>query len=272
MFITSAPRRLPAISKLGLGAGGVLEEHVDLGEAAQGVAAAGGHVMVGEVEDRGDLARGQALDPEEVLGGDAGHGRPPDGRMRGMHGPCTSHARPMRMGRAVRVCPAQRRPARPRRLPAGAGGPTPSGHDGRDDGRGRDEPGGGRGRRSSGWWSAAPTRRSARLPWTGARCRTGPPRSRAPTPPRGSPPRRVPGIGSVAADEAPPPCAAPGAPPGPAGGGERPGRRGRRGGARRRGRGRPGRAAGPRSMPTRTASCAGARGAWCSRTARRARR
>ena len=73
MFITSAPRRLPAISKLRLGSRGVLEEQVHLCSAParapplpSSLATFG--IVLGEVEHGGDVDGGKVCDGQQMLG------------------------------------------------------------------------------------------------------------------------------------------------------------------------------------------------------------
>lgn len=65
----------------GLGAGRVFEEHVDLGETLQRVVVFVGaaieiNVGLGEVQEGGDLVRGEVFDPQKVAGAKR-HGRQP---------------------------------------------------------------------------------------------------------------------------------------------------------------------------------------------------
>ena len=71
MFITLAPRRLPASSKLAWVRVEASKKHVDLGQALERVGALVGlaverDVGLGEVEDRLDVGAGEGLDSEEV--------------------------------------------------------------------------------------------------------------------------------------------------------------------------------------------------------------
>ena len=67
------PQPLACQFEAGLRAGGVLEEHVDLGAARQHIRVLGGaaveaDIAVGEIQQRRDLQRVERFDPQQVTG------------------------------------------------------------------------------------------------------------------------------------------------------------------------------------------------------------